>query len=148
MNSMTLPADPDSLHRIVRRRDTDKSPQPVFWYRYLSYRKWLELSRLQESLHQADDDAPARQEHWLRFGLLGWEHVTDLDTGDVLEFDPARIMDVVTMLDAQEMLGLRLLANLPDLETKKKLPSPSESDTARPAAPAEAPTGAGPYPTR
>lgn len=142
MNPNTLPADPDSVHRIVRRRDTDKSPQPAFLYRYLSYRKWLELSRLQESLNQAPDDAPAQQEKWLTFGLIGWEHVVDLDTGERLDFDPARIMDVVTMLDAQEILGLRLLANLPDMETKKKLPSPSASDTARPAPPAGAPTDA------
>ena len=135
---MPLACDPTSTHRIVLKTDQGKSPEPAFLYRFLTYRQFIELSDFQDGLKDRPaDDSLRIQEVWLQRGLVGWEHITDPDTGQPMPFDAARIMDVVGMFEAQEILGQRMMGNLPSLEDKKKLPSPSASDTAKPAADAK-----------
>jgi hypothetical protein len=127
---MPLAADPTATHRIVLLADRDKAPQPAFVYRYLSYRQWIALSQFQEGLAAMDAaDAIRQQEHWLTAGLVGWEHICCPDTGQPLPFDPQRLLDVITITEAQELIGQRMLSNIPDLETKKKLSSPSDCGT-------------------
>lgn len=144
---MPLACDPTAVQRIVLSDDQAAAAPPTFLYRYLTYRQQIELSRFQESLPDAAASAFEKQEAFLTSGLVGWEHITDPATGQPMPFDPTRILDVVTLTEAQEILSRRLLGNLPDLEAKKKLPSPSASDTARPASPAGDRTGAGHCPT-
>jgi len=132
---MPLACDPTARQRIVLDGDKDKTPQPVFFYRFLTYRQFNELAEFQDSLKgKPAPDSIRTQEAWLKRGLLGWEHIGDPETGQPLAVDPERIMDVVNMFEAQEILLQRLMGNLPSLDDKKKLPSPSASDTAKPAA--------------
>jgi hypothetical protein len=127
---MPLAADPNALQRIVLDSDKDKSPQPAFIYRYLTYRRWVEFQTMQEELNKADAmESIRRQFEAMADGLVCWEHINDPQTGQPLAFDRNKMPDIVTLYEAQEILMKRMKQSVPGVEDKKKLLSPSESDT-------------------
>jgi hypothetical protein len=127
---MPLAADPNATQRIVLAGDENKNPQPAFIYRVLTYRKWAKLQAMMDNLKNESADAAIRSQFdALAEGLIGWEHIVDPETGQPAAFDAARMPDIVTMFEAQEILMKRLQLALPSVEDKKKLPSPSASDT-------------------
>ncbi len=131
---MPMPYDPDAVLRIVLESDENKSPQPAFLYRHLSYRKWCQLEELQRRLAEMRaEDVLRKQMEFLEDGLAGWENITDPDTGQPLPFDKSRIADIVSMVEAQEILQKRLVAGIPGIDVKKKSSLPSVSDTGKSA---------------
>ena len=128
---MPLACDPHAAVRVILSTDRDKPNPPTLLYRHLSYRQWIELQHLQDTLSGADaDQVICAQLDWLKRGLVGWERMPDPEAPErCLPFDADRIADLVTMYEVQEILQARLIAGVPSLEDKKKLPSPSASDT-------------------
>jgi hypothetical protein len=137
---MPFVVDPGAIHRIVLSSDEDKTPQPVFLYRHLSFRKFAELETLRSSIGKEDlAESIRKQFSALADGLVGWVNLVDPDTGQLIPFDPARMPDLLTVAEAQEILMKRLTGAVPSVEDKKKLPSPSASDTESSVKAAEAP---------
>jgi hypothetical protein len=127
---MPLAADPNATQRIVLAADESKNPQPAFVYRVLTYRKWSYLQSLMDNLkNESADTAIKKQFTALADGLIGWENMTDPETGHPAVFDPDRIPDMITMMEAQEILMKRLQGSVPTIDDKKKLLSPSASGT-------------------
>jgi hypothetical protein len=140
---MPLACDPLATVRIVLDGDKEKTPTPVFLYRPLTYRQWVELQEMEATIATAPPkETIRRQQHWLQSGLVGWEHIDDPNTGTPLPFAADRICDLVSMFEAQEILQFRLMSGIPSLADKKKLPSPSDSATEKSANPVAASPGA------
>lgn len=128
---MPFAVDPNAVQKIVLDCDKDKDPQPAFFYRHLTYRKFVELDAMRTSIGKDDPSESYRKQFAaLSDGLVGWQFICDPVTGQVIPFDAGMIPDIVTLSEAQEILMKRMTGAIPSVEDKKKLPSPSESVTA------------------
>lgn len=127
---MPFVVDPEAIQRIVLASDEGKSPEPVFLYRHLSFRKFAELEALRASIGKEDLAVSIRKQFAaLSDGLVGWENLTDPIHGKPIPFNPSAMPDLLTVAEAQEILIKRLTGAVPSIEDKKKLPSPSASVT-------------------
>ena len=137
---MPFVVDPGAIHRIVLAADENKTPQPAFLYRHLSFRKFAEFEALRSSIGKEDlSESIRKQFAALADGLVGWENLVDPATGQPIAFDAEKMPDVLTISEAQEILMKRLTGAVPSVEDKKKLPSPSECDMASSAKDVAAP---------
>ena len=135
---MPLALEPSERFEIVLESDKDKprETQPRFYYRYLTGRQWRAVARRQdelEGLGSGEAVADATYES-AKTGLVGWENMTTpVDTryvaaGGDFPFDPDNLEDVIGLVEAQELIA-KLLRQIPDAADKKKLESPSVSDS-------------------
>jgi hypothetical protein len=126
---MPFVVDPFAIQRIVLSSDEGKSPQPAFLYRHLSFRKFAELEALRASIGKEEFSESIRKQFAaLADGLVGWENIHG-PAGEPIPFNPDAMPDLLTISEAQEILIKRLTGAVPSVDDKKKLPSPSPSDT-------------------
>ena len=134
--------DSNQRHRVVLACDMDKNPTPTFIYPFLTGRQQRQMLSIYESIDDgnAQADNISKAFDMASMFLRGWEHITHPDTGEPMEFDPKRLDEVCSVLEAMELSQRVMFGQTLDLMDKKKLDSPSESDTADSVKPAAAPT--------
>ncbi len=136
---MPVAVDPNQTIKIVLERDMEKLMPPAFLYKPLTSRQWRQVAGLNDIIEDMDGAGQLMDQMaaCVKIGLVGWEHMTDIETGTPVEFDPDKIEDVTLMPDLQEIIAQR--TTYFSFEDKKKLSSPSDSETATSASDAKAP---------
>jgi len=129
---MPMAIDPNQTFKIVLLSDQDKpkKEQPAFIFRHPTGRQWRQISGMQDALEECNGGAEVADKVFEAAGLVmvGWENMPAPDGKGHLAFDIDRLEDVIGMVEAQELI-FRILRSTPDFESKKKLKSPSPSDT-------------------
>ena len=125
---MTLATDPEQVCKIVLAADEGKpEPRPTFLYHYLTAREMRKHRSFCRELMAAEDEAdmPTDTEDeifgHLRSKLIGWENMGR-------EFNPDELDDVITLVEAFELL-FRLAGQKPEAVDIKKYKSLSDSST-------------------
>lgn len=141
---MPLALEPNELFEIILKSDKDKprDQQPRFIYRYLTGRQWRNVARIQDKLEELKnaDQVVDKVYEAATTGLVGWVNINDPQSGPIT-FDTEKLEDVVGIIEAQELI-IKLMKQSPVLSDKKKLDSPSDSDTAVSAKDVKAPKNA------
>lgn len=95
--------------------------RPEFIYRRLST---AECDQLSEDYENAPtDNAKNRRDKIIEIagcGLLDWSNQVDPATGELIQFDPARLRDVINHFEADELIGRRMMGGQLALIDKKK----------------------------
>ena len=132
---MPLVLEPDSTYEYVLTNDAGKpkEKQPTFIFRYLSSRKWREVADLSDSFDKDDSGNAAMDAVFeaIKKTLAGWRNMTEPD-GRPVDFDIEKLEDIVTPGEAMELLRAAV-SQMPTVDDKKKLDSPSTSSTDRSA---------------
>jgi hypothetical protein len=132
---MPIALEPDSVYDVVLSTDSGKplEKRPTFVFRYLSSRKWKELTRLADGFETNKSGAGAIDSVFsvIRMVLVGWRNMTGPD-GKEIPYNPDEIDDLVTPAEAMELM-MAAERQVPGIEDKKKLGSPSHSSTGRSA---------------
>ncbi len=135
---MPLLLDANSTFPIVLKTDEDKTRdiQPRFIARVFSKRKWKEVATLSDRFEEAAGGADVMVVVTAIFeqGLVGWENMIDPETGEEIQFSLDRAEDILTSLEAVELMQ-KIVAQRITLPDKKKLGSLSGSDTGKAANP-------------
>ena len=135
---MPAALDPDNTFTIVLPDDQEKpeGKRPGFIYNFLTGRQWFKVAQVQELLPKCKNMTAVFDLVFggCRIGLKGWENITGLD-GKPMEFDPDKLEDVLTLVEAQELVLLLEAEGSLGSQYKKKLDSlllsktePSASD--------------------
>ena len=130
---MPLATDPNRTFKVSLSSDmeTPAETRPVFVYRYSTGRQWREACEFSRQIKDAKSDTEMPFDNIdqlfdrLREKLIGWENMTDPDTGEVFAFDGGRLEDILNLSEAFELLQLKLTQSPTD-DDKKKLESPSD----------------------
>ena len=130
---MPIAVDPNARIRFVLSTDKGNDPEPTFIIKNLTARDYGVVNEICDKHLAGDKPDPTKYIlETIAFALTGWENLKGFDNAVIgyskeaaMEFDalltPAELKE---LLDAVMDQGARL-------EDKKKLESPSESDTAR-----------------
>lgn len=131
--------DPSATFKVVLEADLNKVPQPAFIYRYLTGAEQLEFAMMTDSIKEAkkaEGPGPLMDEIFRKaqLGLVGWEKMTDPATGKKIPFAASKLNAVVSMVEAQELIGqvFEISLKVP-VDIKKKLGSQSPSATKKSA---------------
>lgn len=118
---MPLALEPGEPFAIVLECDKDKSPQPRFLYRALSCREWRVAAKASAAMTDASNGADALDQLFgiLQAGLLGWENMTDPQTGDKVPFNPADLDTLLIIPEAMELMEKIMEGARPDSDAKK-----------------------------
>lgn len=127
---MPIAMDPQQTIKLVLERHFEKLAPPTFLYKPLTARQWRTVAGLNDRIGELDNPNAMidGMVECVRLGLVGWENMVEMDTGDPVAFAPDRLEDIVTMPDLQELIAQR--TTYFNFEDKKKLSSPSDSETA------------------
>ncbi len=130
---MPIATDPTQRIRIILEADKDKKPQPAFIYTPLTVRQFRIVSEVNDRLAGISDlnQMMDRITECVKIGLVDWENIQNPMDGTPVKFDVACLEDILTMPEMQEMIAQR--TTYFSFEDKKKLPSPSDSDTEKSA---------------
>ncbi|RKY05687.1 MAG: hypothetical protein DRP56_08735 [Planctomycetota bacterium] len=115
--------DPNQKNRIVLECDAGKDPAPCFVYPFLTGRQ----QRLLMDDYEKIDNSGSHSENLDRTFktaakfLTGWENITGPD-GSVVVFDRATLEDVVSVLEAMELINKLFLQQKMSFDDKKKRP--------------------------
>jgi len=122
---MPLAVDPQARFRIVLQSDRDAEPEPAFLCKYLSAALWRRVGRVQDRIEDLDgaDEVVDLVFDAIKLGIVGWENMLDYD-----EFDADKLEEVLTIMEAQELLQKIMIQGM-DVEVKKKSESPLPSST-------------------
>jgi len=131
---MPIATEPNQTFRVVLEIDKDKpaGEQPYFEFRFLSVRRWNREARASAQLRDpivmdgmSAEEATNGLLDMIKVGLINWGNVRDLETGEVIPFDPNNLDRALTLLGTSELLAKFRNQGL-DVEDKKK--SGSQSD--------------------
>ncbi len=129
---MPAALDPDNTFTIVLPDDQEKpdGKRPGFIYNYLTGRQWFKVTEVQELLPKCKSMAAVMDLVFggCRIGLKGWENITGLD-GKEIKFDPAKLEDILTLVEAQELATALEAEGSLGTQYKKKLDSLSHIET-------------------
>jgi hypothetical protein len=135
-----LATNPDALCKITLESDADidEAERPAFIFRFLTGRELRKVTALQDTLEDCGSGAVALDQTFeaAELGLIGWTNMTDRE-GKPIIYKPGKLADVVGLIEASELIAKKLRQR-PDATDKKKLSSPSLSDTEESAKSAEA----------
>jgi len=124
---MPLTLEPNATYEYILESDRDKpTPQPVFVFRFVTCREWRDLVAL-EDVFDAGTTAIEKLSAMLaavKTSLVSWRHVTTTD-GVTIDYDPERLEDIVTQVEASELMRAALRNQQPTEQDKKKSESPS-----------------------
>ena len=113
--------DPNSRLTLVLACDVDKVPQPRIFARNPTINQQRSLIAAMQSMSSGD---PAKtMEAALDAAmvcLLGWENMTEPETGMPIEFSREKIGDVLTIDELVEIFGVVTSASTPSVDDKKK----------------------------
>jgi hypothetical protein len=88
--------------------DVSKENRPCLVYRRITGREYGEMAKARELEGKSlNAEADAIYEA-LRIGLIGWKNQFNPETKEPIEFDPAKLPDVVDPVEANELLNKRL----------------------------------------
>lgn len=109
----TVSCDPLEQFTISLERHADWpiETRPTFTFRRLNGREYLRLAKTVDwnSLNEKNpDEACDALYAGLALGLMGWKNQTDPSTGQVVEFDPSKLPDVIDPLSAGVLIQQRL----------------------------------------
>jgi len=137
---MPIAIDPEATFPLILPGDVDKpiAEQPRFIYRNLTARQWLAVCNSLDKMDECktNEDLITLIFDGCRTGLVGWENMGR-------KFNPNELEDVLTFIEATQLLVALKASSLPSLEKKTPSESLSESDTAQSVKIAPDPTGAG-----
>lgn len=129
---MPAALDPKNKFTIVLLDDQEKpeGKRPGFIYNFLTGRQWFRVAQVQEELPESKNMARVMDLVFnaARIGLVGWENITGLD-GKPIEFDPDKLEDVLTLVEAQELVVALESEGSLGSQYKKKLDSLSHTET-------------------
>jgi hypothetical protein len=114
--------DPNQTTEIILAADKD-NPQPArFIYRALNCREWAEKSKrwaavADQQIHDCIDELVKIGQ----IGLVGWKI-------EGVPFDHAKLGEIVTPFELQEMIGIHLYGERLNAEDKKNSESPHSSN--------------------
>jgi len=138
---MPLALEPNETFEIVLESDKKKpaEQQPKFIYRYLTCRQWRQLASFNEKLDELGKNKDASTDNVMdeifetaAIGLVGWVNMFDPQSKEPIPYDKNKLEDVVTMSEVMELI-VKLVNTRPNIQDKKKLDLPSDSDTAESA---------------
>ena len=126
---MPICCEPGQRYPIVLDGDKGKDPEPTFWCRHLSARKFREMTHLGQQMAQGYEldnqlDAMAAA---IDMALCDWENLTDC-SGRPIEYAPGLIMDLLTLGEAAELIEKIAAGQRLSGAAAKKSGSPSPSD--------------------
>ena len=137
---MPTALEPNAVYEVVLESDSKKPKdvRPTFIFRYLSSRKWKEMARLSDAFEKdiTGEGAIDTVFKAVKMGLASWRNMNRPD-GEEIEFDADMLEDIVTPAEALELMEAAV-SQLPTVEDKKKLDSPSPSSGAKSAKTAKA----------
>lgn len=126
---MPLALSTTELFRIVLHCDKDLDPQPAFIYRYITAGQQRKIANKFDELDKAPDADKCFDGMFemAAVGLVDWENMFNPETNQVIPFDVKKFDQIIGSMELQEII-LKLLAQHPNIDDKKKLDLPSESD--------------------
>lgn len=118
---MPLITRPTQTIKIVLPEDVGKEPEPAFFYKPLTYRQATEILEYQNNIRQATDDkilSLVGDNHTKLFkmlteNLVGWENIPK-------DYNSENLIDIISLKEAFELLGLIAFSQEPTIEDKKK----------------------------
>lgn len=115
--------------------DQDKQPRPTFFYRALNGREYRQLAEVLDVIDTESSriERLDRVFQLARFGLVGWENISNPETKEPLPFQPADLDLVVGFYEAQELAKKVIDLNHPDPDAKKNSALPPSSSTEKSA---------------
>lgn len=107
-----------------------EAERPTFVYRYRSAREWMEFSRKRkDAAAKTDEEYLAALKAFASEGLVGWRNVR-LFGGEVVEFDPSRLDEIMTLAELMDLTNSLASAATLRFMDKKKSASRSQSNGA------------------
>lgn len=131
--------DPQARFPIVLDSDKGKTPEPTFWFKYLTGREHMQVD---ETTRQIDGMATDVELYGpvysaLRIGLVGWDNLVGPD--GPIPYTPANLECILDYREACELVGKMRQACILGAEDAKKSESQSGSDAANSPASADQP---------
>ena len=107
--------------------DFPEDQRPTFTYRRASADEWDRIAEAIDGGPQDDDSKTVSQRVFklALIGLIDWDRQVNVETGEEIPFDPAKIRSVINTGEALELCGLRLQASRVSHEEKKTSESPA-----------------------
>lgn len=126
MPQYTHSLDPDKRLVLVLDCDKDLSPdvQPRFFARTPTVRRATTMISAAIAAQSMDVTALSRLVDAVGECVVGWENMSDPDTGEPMEFSRDALVDVLTIHEMIELLLFVLSAGQPSGGDKKKSESP------------------------
>lgn len=116
--------DPSSRLTMVLACDVDKpkETQPRIYARTLTLNQQRKLMTSMDQMKQADNasDKISAALDAAEVCIVGWENMTDPDTGEAIVFSRETIGDVLGLDELVEVFGAVTSAAIPSAEDKKK----------------------------
>jgi len=108
----------------------DPADRPRFIYRFLTGAEWLQVADTQDRIEDAADGKDVLQKTYdtVAIGLVGWENIVEPETADPIKFAAEDLKNIVGIHEAMELI-VKLLAQRPDFDDKKKLDLPLACNT-------------------
>lgn len=135
--------DPDAIFRVSLNSDVRIAAdrRPAFLFRPVTGRMWKKAESLRKERHEASDPTELVDKicEMLRVGLVGWENMTDPDTGKPLPYDPAELDRLLLLREAMELVDEMLTGGQVSPDDKKKSDSSASFNPETSAAAALAP---------
>lgn len=127
---MPIAVDPNSTYDYVLEGDRDKEKPPSFTVKYLVCSKWKEVAMLHDEFKAADGvgeqlDAAAKT---IKIALAGWKNMPNFEGTGMMDYNPDVILDLLTLTELTELMRAILHQSI-EPDDKKKLESPSDSNT-------------------
>ena len=118
---MPAALDPARQYRYVLKSDAEKNPAPTFILRPLTGRMFIQLTETDAAqvAKESERFGLRRVFDFIRAGVVGWEHMNDA-AGKAMAFDPAKIEDLLTPGEANELLGELIRRTNPTSDDAKK----------------------------
>jgi len=132
---MPITLDPQTTYPVVLATDRAKKHPPTFIYRYLNGRQWKKLAAVSDDLDQMITGVGAIDAVYriIEVGLVGWENLNNrADEPIIFDKDHLELDEILTPAEAVEIMQA-IMAQTPSIDDKKKLESPSPSDSDRSA---------------
>ena len=137
---MPLATRPNVTYEIVLSTDKHlpKDKQPVFVFRYLDIIAWEEIAKLNDKFERSNNTVEMINLAFqvIENTLCDWRNMKTVGDKNI-PYNPKKLKSMVTLHEATELMQAAV-SQTPSIEGKKKLDSPSDSNTAKSAKDAKA----------
>jgi len=122
---MPICCEPGERYAVILEGDSGKTPSPTFWCRHLTVREFNRTLGMGDRMNaEPDRDRQAEiMSEALELSVVSWQNLP-------VEFEPGRLLDLLTVREAWELWEKILQANRLGGDDAKKSGSPSASDPA------------------
>jgi hypothetical protein len=103
-------------------RAKPEAEQPRFFYAAQNLHKSAKIARLMDETQKAKDSEAVHESviRSLQEIIIGWENLVDPETGKQIPFSADKIPEVLTMADANELIGEVFKSNVVEPDDQKK----------------------------